>query len=329
MFELVFATFLQLIKDSWKSGKRRISQADLINLLYDAVSIPTGLTNQNNDVLTVDKSVASKIFHRKKGGNINYSIQSHSNDKKVLETIELYFEENIIPYILEPKKEDLILKLRNIIENDSKIAEGTRTKLLISASKQLLAKFLSDVYIYSLSRENVVEEDMNGFHQLSFDEVQQRKRHHVPVQVPDVIQQEEANYISALIGIYQELEKISDFDLDSLQTYPKYEEHFKRQRKDYYAAESVRMSAREIYGENEESYFNDIIDDIYHGIIETWEDDFPTGMQRLKEVLKTAVLVPVSGFLQTDTEWISTEVKKGACHVLVNMGILKGWLNNG
>ena len=68
----------------------------MINLLYDAVSIPTGLTNQNNDVLTVDKSVASKIFHRKKGGNINYSIQSHSNDKKVLETIELYFEENII-----------------------------------------------------------------------------------------------------------------------------------------------------------------------------------------------------------------------------------------
>ena len=46
MKELVFATVLTELKTSWEDA---IAVPDLINLLYDAIAEPVGLTNKNGD----------------------------------------------------------------------------------------------------------------------------------------------------------------------------------------------------------------------------------------------------------------------------------------
>ena len=65
MKELVFATVLTELKTSWEDA---IAVPDLINLLYDAIAEPVGLTNKNGDPITVTKGTASKIMNRQPGG---------------------------------------------------------------------------------------------------------------------------------------------------------------------------------------------------------------------------------------------------------------------
>lgn len=46
MSELVFATVISEFKTSWAES---ISDPEMIELLYDAVALPTNLVNQNGD----------------------------------------------------------------------------------------------------------------------------------------------------------------------------------------------------------------------------------------------------------------------------------------
>ena len=73
----VFAVYLDELRKSWREA---VSEVDLINLLYDAVSEPADLKNQNGETISVKKGTASKIFHREKGGNVNRAIRQHSHD---------------------------------------------------------------------------------------------------------------------------------------------------------------------------------------------------------------------------------------------------------
>ena len=61
MKELVFATVLTELKTSWEDA---IAVPDLINLLYDAIAEPVGLTNKNGDPITVTKGTAKCQLNR-------------------------------------------------------------------------------------------------------------------------------------------------------------------------------------------------------------------------------------------------------------------------
>lgn len=87
--DIRFASYLVELKNAWREI---ISEVDLINLLYDAVSKPAGLMNQNGEFISVKKGTASKIFSRATGGNVNRAIRQHSNDQAVLSSIEQYFK---------------------------------------------------------------------------------------------------------------------------------------------------------------------------------------------------------------------------------------------
>ena len=105
MKELVFATVLTELKTSWEDA---IAVPDLINLLYDAIAEPVGLTNKNGDPITVTKGTASKIMNRQPGGNPHRSIRSKSADNRVHISIEEYFKKNIVKRLLKGSEDDLI-----------------------------------------------------------------------------------------------------------------------------------------------------------------------------------------------------------------------------
>lgn len=158
MKELVFATVLSELKKSWGDT---IADPDLINLLYDAVAEPVGIHNKNGDPITVTKGTASKIMNRQLGGNPNRSIRSKSADDRVIASIEEYFKKNVVNRLLKGSEDDLIQRLKAIIEEDTGIADAKKQELLSNAQKKTLALFLASVYLYSLSRNNVVT-DGNG-----------------------------------------------------------------------------------------------------------------------------------------------------------------------
>lgn len=152
----VFAVYLDELRTSWRET---ISEVDLINLLYDAVSEPANLKNQKGETISVKKGTASKIFHRDQGGNVNRSIRQHSHDQSVLSTIDEYFEKHVVRRLLPGSEENLIYRLDHHIQVDQSIAVQVRNELHKLAQKETLARFLARAFIQSLQPDNVLKSE--------------------------------------------------------------------------------------------------------------------------------------------------------------------------
>lgn len=322
MDELVFATVLTELKKAWNDI---ISDPDLIELLYDAVAEPVGLSNKNGDTFTVSKTTASKIVNRRQGGNPLKAIRKASDDKRVLSSIDKFFETRVLKYLLEGSKDNLIQHLKDVIEQDASIAQAKKDELLKLAQKNTLAQFLASVYLYSLIPDNVSAnaeaKKMNG------TELENYKKNPLPaLQIPESIKAEERKYAAALFEVYGQLEQKRDFTVFDLKSYPQHKAHFETQRGFYYAAEAVRRGTRDIYTKKDADQFEILKSEVLEGVREVWEDDYKNGITRLRKVLTQAGLVPVAQcWLSKDTYWIGIPQKKGVCHFLVKDGSLEGW----
>ncbi len=123
MEEMVFATFLKLLKETWNEV---ISEADLIQLLYDGVTKPAELVNNCGDDIWIKKSTANNVFKRTNGGNVRRDIRVAANDPRVVVSIQGYFQKNIVNHILPSRKADLVGSLRRTIEKDDAVQDKKR-----------------------------------------------------------------------------------------------------------------------------------------------------------------------------------------------------------
>lgn len=317
MKELVFATVLTELKTSWGDT---IADPDLINLLYDAVAEPTGLTNKNGDPITVSKGTASKIMNRQNGGNPNRSIRKKSVESSVITSIEGYFEKNVVKRLLKGCEDDLIERLKAIINDDTGIAYTKKQELLTNAQKNTLALFLANVYLYSLTRNNVEDHSDNSKKITPTSELEDIP---LPVGIAGV----EGNYTDALLAAYGQVEGIPHFTMDMLDKYPAHKENFSNQRKYYFAAESVRRGIRDLYGTKEKDQFEILKDEMYEGVTEVWEDEAKNGLVRMRKVMAQATRTSLDKCrICRDTEWVGNSQRKGICHFLVGENRLKGWV---
>lgn len=145
---------------------------------------------------------------------------------------------------------------------------------------------------------------------------------------PEEVAEHEIPYVSELMAAYGEAEDVAGFTKDTLKKHEnKYGEHFKRQRKDFYAAKSVRQGTREAYGETDPDQFEVLKDETYDGVVDVWEQEHRNGFLRLTKVLAQAVQIRIDRcWLTRDTDWIGNSQRKGICHILVNDGKIKGWV---
>ena len=322
MNDLVIATFLNEIKRVWKDS---VSDPDLIVLMYNAVSEPAGLKGQTGQHIDVKKGTASKIMKRMPGGNFHREIKKHIADPAVNESIVPYFEKNVVKRLQPLLVDDLIHRLRICIFRDLNIVQSTKDRLLELGDKKTLAQFLASVYQYCVPLDNVLKpgkvEQNEEIHDYN-------KNHPLPqIQYGEKIGVDEKKYVDALLAVYAEELNKPELSFDELCENSDLYEHFKRNRNDYFAAEAVRRGTRDIYTEVETDQFEVFINETYYGVIDVWEDDFSSGMKRLRGVLAQAAGLPMdSCWLSRDTVWIGAAQKKGACHMLVNESRLKGWI---
>ena len=318
MSELVISTFVEELKNAWAED---VSDPDLLQLLYDAVAYPLNLFNKNKDAIIVDKSTCSKIMNRKKNGNVIKIIRHGASDTKVINSIENYFDKNVLNRLHKACIYDLIENMKNIIENDSLISEEKKKELLECANSNCVSKFLGHTYLYSLTRDNVLNDEkknMCDFKTCNGYNIEN-------ISVPDNIINEERRYAEALLEIYGQTEHIEHFDIEMLNSYPKHQKHFSEQRGYYFSAEAVRRGTRDIY--NNEDQFEVLKEETYEGIKDTWEEEYKNGYTRLRRVMTQASNTRVDKcWLSKDTDWIGNTQKKGVCHFLVKEGRIDGWV---
>lgn len=154
------------------------------------------------------------------------------------------------------------------------------------------------------------------------------KKHPLPrMSAPNEVVESERRYVDALLDVYREKTGVFDLKVDNLKAYPDIERHFKRQRDDYYDAEILRRGIRDICNKDGEEYFDLFLDEIFTGVIDTFEGDYISGYARLSAVLTIAAQTSTEQcVISRETLWIGNHEKKGACHFLINEQKLSGWM---
>ena len=322
MDEMVFATFLMFLKDAWDEV---ISEVDLIQLLYDGVADPANIRTSDGNVICVAKSTASKVFARQSGGNVRRDIRKHVSDPAVINSIEGYFKKRVLTHILPARRDDLIGGLKGIIEQDDVVMNKDR--FLMYADAGHIAKFLSEIYLYVLTRDNVRKSEGKS---LTGQNLEDYKHHDLPIiPIPKRYAPAERKYTDALLEAYAQSSGQKSFTKKDLEKdeNAEYAEHMAEQRNYYFAAEAVRRGTRDIYSDDDEDQFKVLETEVYEGIIEIWRDHYRNGMTRLRTIFKEVPKIDISKcWLRRDTDWIGNAQRKGVCHFLVQDEFIKGWI---
>lgn len=147
MSKLCFGSFAQCFKEYY-GGTNEL----LVNDLLGAIK---------ND-LSIEKGKVSILLNCK--ANVMNEIILSSQTSRVVDNIETYFNEYIVPNIYAASKNDLVQLLQRLINGDDSISYETKCDLL--SYKDNLAKFLSKVFLYAIVQNNIVENPLNNLGEL-------------------------------------------------------------------------------------------------------------------------------------------------------------------
>jgi hypothetical protein len=140
---------------------------------------------------------------------------------------------------------------------------------------------------------------------------------------PDELTAHEARYVNQLLAVYIERHGDERLTREGLRTDPRTSKHFGRQRQAFYAAESLRLHARDSVPEGT---FARLQDDLLAGVIETADQDYPSGFHRMQNVLSVSMQLDLTRHALIQIA--NNDDRKGVCHQLVNDSRLT-WLDNG
>ena len=298
-----------------------MSDCELINLLFGFVTTPAGVVNQNGGPFYIDSGNASKIKNGKM--DIQRTIRKAREDCRVLSTIEDSFAKMVLPSLNSSKIEQLQCNVLSLIR-DSACSSDMKGKMADLAENGTVAKFLADAFLESLAWANSAPQSVSRRKTEPSRKDRPLRRPSVP---PDIAPQE-MPYVDALMRVYEEIEGTHSIGPSNIDAYPNHQKHFKRQRSDYYAAEELRRGLRDAYEEPDDDQFRALEDEVYDGVIDTYECEYGSGMDRLRHTLKQSVQISADKcFATRDTFWIGNSEKKGMCHILVNDEKIRGWLD--
>ena len=128
----------------------------------------------------------------------------------------------------------------------------------------------------------------------------------------------ESIYIKQLLLAYSD--KLGNYltEISELNNHVELEKHFLGERKAFYFAESLKSYARD---STPEGTFEQLQQQIYHGISQEFHVNHGNGFETMIAVLKQAVILPLSSSLLLSI--IDILDRKGICHQLVNDGEIR------
>ena len=233
----------------------------------------------------------------------------------------------MVSRLLPGSEDDLLQRMTKIINNDGDLADEKKKELLSLGKKNTLAECLASVFLYSLTRDNVIREEAQ---KMTYEEKEAYKRRQLQIlPTPAEVESHEKTYSDALLEAYGQCEGVKGFNISMLTSYPNHQQHFSEQRGYYFAAEAVRRGTRDIYNDNDPDQFEVLKEETYEGVKEVWEECYKNGLTRLRRVMSQASSTRVDKcWLTRDTDWIGNSQKKGVCHFLINERKLEGWVRD-
>ncbi|MCT1183582.1 hypothetical protein EFL99_10105 [Lactococcus lactis] len=142
-----------------------------------------------------------------------------------------------------------------------------------------------------------------------------KKRRESPSIPPARIAEKELPYTRKIFEAYSDYLTFNVSNEQDISNNPSLRNHFERQRKYFYTAESLLLFERDIRAEDDDT-ITSIKEEILDTIIDTLESDFPNGYERLKAVTDRARQSDLSAhpLLSVTRE----NDKHGICHHLAN-----------
>lgn len=313
MGELVYAVFHNTVKNYLSET---VSDADLANFMFGAIIYPLELKAESGEPLQIYPPEVSKLVNRNL--NVPKALKNAASSKIVIEKAPEHFKKNVTKRIGVDMEHLLIADLCNVIDNDPSISIQLAKKLKTNAQPENIHLFLSNIFLYVAKVPNK---------KIANKVIDTYKSKSLPVQdAPKGVQKEELLYVQAIFDAYADKLKVAKIKKEDLGKYG-YEDNFNRQRKSYYNAEFLGRVSRDAFADETPEPYEALKEEIESGVIDTWESNHEDGFERMSSVLTQATNTTTeSTLLGRDTKWVSNDVKKGICHVLVNEKKLKGWV---
>ncbi|MBO0512978.1 restriction endonuclease [Streptomyces beijiangensis] len=123
----------------------------------------------------------------------------------------------------------------------------------------------------------------------------------------------ETRYVQHLLDVYRERFPAAISSLEQVAEVADADDHLKRQREAFYAAESLRVFARDA---TTPAYFDRVLEDVYDIVVEVAGRSYPDGWERVGAVTSVAGTVQLTPTILTP--FVETKARKGVCHHLAN-----------
>ena len=326
MDRLCFGTYAETIQ---KALQKPNSNQAVAELLLGLVAVA-----DSNEPFTLLPKKVSALFNFKE--DVPEDIASLATTSKIMTAMPGRFKTKVIPCLKTDHIADLKENLRKIINADISIAPEKRDDLIshIKDGKNDIAEYLSAVYLYSLNKTNKavekkadaeIAEEITSMDDIArLNAIYARIPRPKAISVPDEPTDEELEYIAQLLAAYAEAMEINELSRSNLSLYPKYNNDLRQRRKEYYAAETVRRSTRDVFKENDSDQFDLLKEETYDGIFDVYSQDYQHGFERLLRVMTQVAAIQINkSSISKLPEWIGNKEKKGVCHILVNDGRIK------
>lgn len=331
MSKLNFASFAQAIE----LGMPQPNKIKATLLMFDFITNKDFVRDKNDQPYVIKKDQVSRWWAEK--ANVTKVLQKAADKPVIVQEAPNHFDNIVIPELITSQKESLVYnEVYSLIDNDNSISQDVKDELLGYFVNQDYGAFLGHSFLYAIvcknnskrsikraAREKAVSEspEIQEYRRL-------RERFPKPelIPPPEEIEERELPYVTELLRAYSNAAGMPINEPDELDG--TYKKHFDRQRKDYYAAETIRQSARDTLRLNEADGFDLLKEETYAGVIDTSEDTYSDAVKRLKAVLKAAAGLPLSHNLELSLlGWVGSSEKKGVCHMLVNDDKLR-WVDD-
>lgn len=308
------AIFLKTVKGALSDS---ISEEDLINLLIKNIVTRLNVENRNGELLYIDKQRTSKIMNNQT--NVPLPLKRVLSDELTsVDSLEQHFRKVLQPILIKEKIAGLCRDLTEYLIGCDELPDDILLEMNQCNKENKQIRLISIAFRYSLMIPNKLEGQTSRRSKVNFD------KNKPILTIVNKQKSEGLLCFKAIIEAYRS--KTGESCGCFIDDFPQYKKHFQRQKEAYFAAEAVRHAARDSLFDEEDS-FDDLLDESYEGVIETWERSYTDGFDRMEAVLSQAVQINMeSNLISRETAWITTRVKKGLCHILVNDGRIEGWV---
>jgi hypothetical protein len=261
----------------------------------------------------------------KQEADIPANIKTAIQDLMLVDKVIEYFNDEVLVNHIDPKKEaSMCNEMEHYIEVSNVSADNRRQlKELLASNEE--GEFFARAFLLALAGDNrvvdityaqlPVDEDIRAFKDL----IKNKYPRPQMLPVPSTPESHEMKYVSELYRAYHEKTGNVYVRPEDLKDEPRLKRDFDRQRESYYKAETIRRELRDTLQICEEADFETVKDEVFDGVIDTCDRDYPDGYGRMSAVIRHATTISLSPVMNEQTlNWIGPGEQKGICHMLVN-----------